>query len=324
MADELTLQCAKLRLVEEEKEIVDLGIVATKDSNDNLELLLVGKLLTERPYNVEAFKRTIMKVWAPMKGMVIRVLGPNLYAFQFFHWRDKDKVMIGRPWCFKNSLIVMKEIEGDEQPEEVELNHLPFWVRVKKLPFNCRSVAHVRALTMGMGDILEFEEDVWGLDRFRRVKIKLDVTKPLRRVKASVDKKGREVTVEFSYERLPFFFFACGVMGHSERDCTMVSEEDKKKGLDWGMFLRASPRKSRGKEIEEIASLSSCKRSLFVTKKMESSKTRSGATMTDLVALSGKLIASELEAAKTIGVSSPPKETPGTSPSSSGRVEKQD
>lgn len=272
MADDLILRCSNLRLEEGEGDIVDLGDVVPDNQNDNLELLLIGKLLTDRPFNVDAFKRTMTKVWAPSQGMVIRVLGPNLFAFQLFHWRDLERIMSGRPWCFENMLIVLKQVEGDEQPEEVTLSHSPFWVRVKNLPFNCRSNAHVKALIEGMGEVLEFEEDAWGLDRYRRVKIMLDVSRPLRRLKVSKDRRGREVVVEFSYERLPFFCFACGVMGHSERDCDVVSEDEKKKGLGWGMFLRASPRKGRGKEMEEMESVVACRKTLFVTKKEDPSK----------------------------------------------------
>lgn len=102
IAEEIITECPKLNLVEDEKAVVDLGSVASDDSKDNLELLLIGKLLIERPYNMEAIKRTMLKVWALSKGMVIRVLVSNLHAFQFFHWRDKDKVLSGRPWCFEN------------------------------------------------------------------------------------------------------------------------------------------------------------------------------------------------------------------------------
>ncbi|XP_021857275.1 uncharacterized protein [Spinacia oleracea] len=204
MGDEIISQYSKLRLEEEEGD-VDLGDVVSDDPQDNLDLLLIGRMMTDRPYNVEAFKRTMKKVWAPVHNLVIRVLGPNLYAFQFFHWKDKEKVLQGRPWCFENTLILMKEIEGDEQPKQVVLTHSPFWVRIKKLPFNCRSNAHVKTLVAGMGELIEIEEDILGLDRYRRVKLLLDVTKPLLRVKRFKDRRGREIEAEFVYERLPFF-----------------------------------------------------------------------------------------------------------------------
>lgn len=106
-----------------------------------------------------------------------------------------------------------------------------------------------------MGKVIEIEEDLLGLDRYRRVKLMMNVTKPLRRFRDSMDWGGREVRVEFAYERLSFLCFACGVLGHSERDCQTVSEEDKKKGLGRGIFLRDSPRKGRGKKIEELATI---------------------------------------------------------------------
>lgn len=143
----------------------------------------------------------------------------------------------------------------------------------------CRSDNHVKALVRGMGTLLEIEEDKLGLDRYRRVKLMLDVSKPLRRQKVITDRSGREVKVEFAYEWLPFMCFACGVMGHSERDCAAVAEEDKKKGPGWGLFLRASPRKGRGKELEELATLSAGRKALFVTKRGEHLSTVDGGAM---------------------------------------------
>lgn len=42
-----------------------------------------------------------------------------------------------------------------------------------------------------MGEILELEEDMLGIGRYRRVKLMLDVTKPLRRFWKLKDKRGR-------------------------------------------------------------------------------------------------------------------------------------
>lgn len=132
MAEEIISQCSKLSLEDEEGNIVDLENIVVDDPKDNYELLLIGRMFTDRPFNVEAFKRTMKKAWAPVHGVVIRVLGPNLLAFRFFHWRDKEKVLEGRPRCFENNLILMKDNEGDEQPDHVLINHSPFWVRIKK------------------------------------------------------------------------------------------------------------------------------------------------------------------------------------------------
>uniref|UniRef100_A0A803LLX8 Zinc knuckle CX2CX4HX4C domain-containing protein n=1 Tax=Chenopodium quinoa TaxID=63459 RepID=A0A803LLX8_CHEQI len=96
-----------------------------------------------------------------------------------------------------------------------------------------------------MGDVIEIEEDVLGIGRYRRVKLMLDTSKPLRWFQMIKDHKGRELRVDFAYERLPFFCFACGIMGHSEKDFHNVAEEDRQDQLGWSTDLKATPRKER-------------------------------------------------------------------------------
>ncbi|XP_021747549.1 uncharacterized protein LOC110713404 [Chenopodium quinoa] len=267
--DDILERYANLKLDDEDGGVVDLGGVDIMPSKEKFHLLLIGRLVTDRPYNVEAFKNTMTTTWCLRNKLIIRVLGPNLYAFQFFHWRDKERVLNGRPWCFDNKLIVMKEVEGDEQPDQVSLYHSPFWVRIKNLPFNCRTDDDVKEIVANWGEVMEVEEDILGLDRFRRVKLMINITKPLRRFQRILDKGRKTVCVEFAFERLPFFCFACGVIGHSEKDCDMVSEDSKKAKLGRGRWLRASPRKGRLKDVEKLDAVISARKQLFVTKDME-------------------------------------------------------
>lgn len=277
MADDLALQCSSLRLADDEGGLIDLGGIDCEETNEKLSLLLVGRVCTERPYNIDAFKRTMLKVWAPTHNLVIMVIRPNLYAFQFFHWRVKEKVLEGGPWCWDNHLIVLKEVEGDEQPEDVELKFLPFRIRVLKLSFNCYSNAYVKALTKDIGDFLEIEDDVLGIDHYRCIRRLVDISKPLRRFQWIQDKKGREVKVEYKYERLPYFCFACGIIGHSECDCLALLEEDKKKKLGWGLHLQASPRKGHARNLEELSQITNARRQLFVTKENDASRPKPAA-----------------------------------------------
>lgn len=78
-----------------------------------------------------------------------------------------------------------------------------------------------------IGEILDIKEDVLGIGHYRRVKVIIDVSKPLRRYRRMKDENGREFQVDFAYEPLPFFCFSCGVTSHSERDCNVVPEEEQ-------------------------------------------------------------------------------------------------
>lgn len=128
MAEEIAEFCSKLTIDDEEEVVLDIEATHPNLEENKPSLLLLGRLLTDRSYNVDAFKRTITTVWAPTHGLVIKTLSPNLYALQFFHWRDMMKVLEGRPWCFDNILILLKEADGEEQPDQVTLHQSPFWV----------------------------------------------------------------------------------------------------------------------------------------------------------------------------------------------------
>lgn len=53
-----------------------------------------------------------------------------------------------------------------------------------------------------------------------RIKVKIDVLKPLRRVVRMLDKDGEEKIRFIKYERLPDFCYACGVIAHTLKTCT--------------------------------------------------------------------------------------------------------
>lgn len=215
IADSLIEQCSKLQIEDQEREVVDFGEIESSESNDRVSLMLVGKLLTDRPFYVEGFKRTMTHVWSLSSKVVIRVLAPNLFAFQFFHWRDKDKVLDGRPWCFDHRLLILNEIHDDEQPSQVSLNTSPFWIRIHNLPFNCRSEPYVKAVASPIGTVLEIDDDDFGLERDCRVRVMMDVNKTLRRKQDIKKKDGSIITVEFKYERLPYFCFMCGFVRYN-------------------------------------------------------------------------------------------------------------
>lgn len=181
---------------------------------------------------------------------------------QFALHRDRSKVLEGRPWTFDQHLILMNDIDGSSQPSEIALTHSPFWVRLYNLPLDCRSKHHIGIIGGILGDVMEVEFSGISWDKSARLKVMMDITKPLRRIVKFRNSKGQVVIIEVKYERLPIFCYVCGTIGHIERGCNKVPEEEQVVEKQWGAWLRASPRRGRIKMDEEVKSFLNCSKSL--------------------------------------------------------------
>lgn len=97
------------------------------------------------------------------------------------------------------------------------------------------------------GEFLEYDmknnTSIWR--EYMRVKIRLDVRKPLKRRKNIMRKTGVEVIVSCKYERLGEFCFSCGIISHTDRFCRrFLDKRIEAEAKEWGSWLRAPPRRA--------------------------------------------------------------------------------
>ncbi|MBA0638822.1 hypothetical protein Godav_025100, partial [Gossypium davidsonii] len=77
-----------------------------------------------------------------------------------------------------------------------------------------------------------------------RVRVQIDVRKPLRR-KKQVMSSGVCSYVKFKYERLSLFCFFCGRLGHNDSYCeTKMLMGSDLTVMDWDLSLRAPSRRA--------------------------------------------------------------------------------
>lgn len=121
-----------------------------------------------------------------------------------------------------------------------------FWLQAHNLPpgFFTEKIAQAIGDSLGThirADKKNFEES-W--KTFMRIRVLFDITKPLRR-KMKMKKQGSEwFWVKFKYERLPNFFFLCGIIGHRERFCHLLFEgANEETERPYGSWLRATGRR---------------------------------------------------------------------------------
>lgn len=101
------------------------------------------------------------------------------------------------------------------------------------------------------------------------------MTKPLKRFQLIKLKSQSTMKINLKYDRLPHFCFVCGLLCHSEKDCSAVTEDVQPEGYGWGLNIKASPRKGLSKNNEEVQALKS-RKCFFVTKPKEAAIGMSG------------------------------------------------
>ncbi|KAL2893167.1 Polypeptide N-acetylgalactosaminyltransferase 9 [Bienertia sinuspersici] len=193
--DSLEAAMGKFKLTDEE-DVLDMDEIPSDDMQVQIELCLVGKLFTNSAFNAEAMKTVLRAAWKPQKNMLIRELGKNLFIFQFFSGSDRRHVLEGGPWAFDGHLLLIRSLEGDEQPENIEFTYADFWVRIYNVPMEKRNKEGATWLGRSIGAFLEMDEsDLSGWTKSLRIWVRLNITKPLCRA-SPMKGRARQISKE--------------------------------------------------------------------------------------------------------------------------------
>ncbi|KAK4428993.1 hypothetical protein Salat_1199300 [Sesamum alatum] len=142
-------------------------------------------------------------------------------------------------------LLVLKVLEDDDDPASTDLDWADFSIHVSGLSIGriSRSMAEFIGNQLGRFKDVELDSrgQLWGSSL--RIRVGLDVTKPLRRILKLHTTMGAEMTLTFTYERLPNFCYWCGQLGHIMKFCECQHEpgfDDKQDPFPFGPWLRAT------------------------------------------------------------------------------------
>ncbi|XP_031095282.1 uncharacterized protein LOC115999580 [Ipomoea triloba] len=247
MEEKRGLKWNKIKLTTEEEEALVIG--NSDDVTNTVNNCLVGRVLTHEKIDMTALKSTMKSEWRFAKGLDIIELGNSMALFQFANARDKARVLEGTPWAFHKNLLILSEYDGSITPESLEMNRCSFWIQISNLPLKWMNqrVGERIGDKLGCFEAVEVDENGNGWGRFMRVRVNIDVSKPLRRFMILELQKRERCRVILRYERLPIFCFICGVLGHSEKSCGNSGEEEESQ---YGVWMKArEPRKEDRKNI---------------------------------------------------------------------------
>uniref|UniRef100_A0A803MNY5 Zinc knuckle CX2CX4HX4C domain-containing protein n=1 Tax=Chenopodium quinoa TaxID=63459 RepID=A0A803MNY5_CHEQI len=93
-------------------------------------------------------------------------------------------------------------------------------IRLMDLPFNKRNPSVLYDIGESLGGFLKLDDsDPLGWSEFLRIKIMVDVRKPLRKGVFIATGESRSKWIGIKYERLADFCFYCGRLAHTDKEC---------------------------------------------------------------------------------------------------------
>lgn len=69
----------------------------------------------------------------------------------FFHKMDLQKVIDGGPWSFEQAMLIVNQVQGNKDPNTINLQEMEVWVQVYDLPRGCMSENILKSVGTSLG-----------------------------------------------------------------------------------------------------------------------------------------------------------------------------
>ena len=148
--------------------------------------------------------------------------GENVLLFAFELEVDAERVIQGEPWAFDRHLVVFEKFEGYAPIHTLGFKTTAFWVQVHYLPFPLQTIETAFNIGETIGPVIKPKDlgEMLG-PNFMRVRVVVDISKPLCRGRKIYWDKDNEGWAAFMSERLPNICYWCGSVSHDDKDCSL-------------------------------------------------------------------------------------------------------
>jgi len=188
----------------------------------------LGKVLSEKLIHAETVEQALGRVWCPIKGIECKALGENKFLITFLQESGKRRALDEGPWMISKELMVMADVDRSKTLDEIMFVSVPIWVRIMNLPLGLmnKDVGITIGKEVGEYMMVDLEDGDVPIRRFLRVRVRLDIRKPLMRGVTVQEEDGKpDRWCPLVYEYLPDFCYICGVIGHTEKGCSIKLKE---------------------------------------------------------------------------------------------------
>ncbi|TVU18380.1 hypothetical protein EJB05_34471, partial [Eragrostis curvula] len=210
----------------EEVAVADFSDDEEEEVTVVAEWVLVGKVLSLVPLSINTITAAMRPGWGNPYGLKFRSIGvkaDNLFLAEFGCKIDRDRSLGGFPWIVGKYSVLMKEYDERLSASEISFERMEILARILNLPLGWMNEQKgTRAMSL-LGTVVKMDVDANGKasGAYLRARISIEVEKPIKHgVMLRMSRNDDPRWFDAQYEMLPFFCFFCGIMGHSELECS--------------------------------------------------------------------------------------------------------
>ncbi|KAF7140564.1 hypothetical protein RHSIM_Rhsim06G0091800 [Rhododendron simsii] len=191
----------------------------------------LGRIVSDKTLNKIAVTNILHKAWNTRAEFSITPWSHNTTLFRFNDEEDRRSILRDAPWSVIGNLLVLKPLPEGVVASEMDFNTSPFWVQIHGLPVEKMTKVNAEIIGKRFACLLGIEAVSDGLllqRSFLRVRVEVNISQPLPKGfwMRRKNPTGTDLWISYKYERLSDFCFACGRLGHENKNCKFVTREE--------------------------------------------------------------------------------------------------
>lgn len=231
----------KLTSTMKNKLLVSVDRVNWAEAGKSLKWAALLRLVSGKSIMKQSVESVLSRIWNISEPATFLKVERSTLLVIFKSAADQHKVLDGGPWSVEGNAVLLQQWESGMTEEDFHNNLINVWVQVRRLPFEFRCYKYAKDIVKFAGEVVENistddqNEEVF-CGQFVRIKIRLDVSKPILPGLFLRREDRNPVWIAFKYEKLPIMCFKCGLIGHDFKMCKV--SQHKKDNL-FGNWMKA-------------------------------------------------------------------------------------
>ncbi|KAL4339149.1 hypothetical protein GQ457_08G031690 [Hibiscus cannabinus] len=183
----------------------------------------------------------------PTKILSITELQSIFFLIHLASEEVRSDILKRGPWVFNDDWFSILPLNPLFSIDEYFFTTMVIWVRILRVPIGLMSESLGRSLGACIGSVVGTDTRIidGNMGEFMRVRVNIDVSKPLRRCVTLGGCGTKPRLCPLQYEKLPNFCHGCGLLGHLVIDCPRQPYDPQVK-FQYGDWLRANLKANRG------------------------------------------------------------------------------